>query len=348
MANTIQQFLDDLETRLAPTMNVDALREILTETEVHLRERATEFREVGLDRYAAEREAIAAFGDADDFVEDVAKEPVVVASPPAPRSSTTTPRDPAFQLIVAVLSLGILVFAIMTVHSAFPIFWTCLAAVMAYIGILAWTGRSLGVGRIVTLAFIGAVMFTLVGLGRFVPGGEPTMPLTEGEARVEVDALKNGVIPQTQKLQRQLQDMDEKVAKGLWPPVFRDASSYRNYYGFNPYYYMSYPYLQSFDPHLYLGDRGQAWAAYRDDAASVLDARYKDASQRVEQLQLAIDSSPARRIAWLVPFVTLRTLVLLAIAIGLQSAGSMAGAALRRSPRRRRREREAHAHRAVA
>src|SRR5579862_2655055 len=67
MAETIREYLAEVEERLRDTVSEEALRSVLAETEGHLRESATEIESLGFTKEESEQRAVASFGEAEDY-----------------------------------------------------------------------------------------------------------------------------------------------------------------------------------------------------------------------------------------------------------------------------------------
>lgn len=168
----IQTYLRQLETRLAPTLDVQSLQERLTEAEVHLRDRAQEFEEIGLPPLEAEARAVAAFGEPEEFApKELAPEELFQEARPQPSSKAKperrreiAPRDLGLQLAWSVVGLG-LVGMLTSGYSA----WIAGSLAAAFIGLGALFGRTTSLVRIGLLAAMATIAAYPILLGFYDP-----------------------------------------------------------------------------------------------------------------------------------------------------------------------------------
>lgn len=177
MAN-IATYLRELEARLAPALDAQVLQERLTEAENHLRDRAQEFEEVGLPPHEAETHAVAAFGEVEEYVEDV---PSTALKREFVRKEEPS-RDIALQLAWSLLALGLLATLAMNV---LPFFWATFAAA-AVVGLAALGGRAIPLARLAHLSLAATLGLAVVLVSAYVPGRGLASPMHRDEMAARV------------------------------------------------------------------------------------------------------------------------------------------------------------------
>ena len=156
----IRAYLDELETRLARTLDAGALQERLTEAENHLRDRAQEFEEIGLPPVEAEARAVAAFGEPEEYTEGAPTRTL----PPAPRETPQPSRDLALQLAWSVAGVGIVAMVLQSDAAG-----RAGGVIVAIFGFSALFGRVTDVRRIGLLAATASLAAFLVMTGFYEP-----------------------------------------------------------------------------------------------------------------------------------------------------------------------------------
>jgi len=166
----IRAFLVELEARLAPSLDEGLLQERLTEAEVHLRDRAQEFEEIGLPPLEAEARAGAAFGAAEEYAEDL---------PPARGASSglkaETRAAPIVFTLALILSLGLCATYVLGMQGI------ALAGVISVLalGFFAVLGRPLYLRSLLSLGAVTAGFLLVVLCLELVPtvsAFEPVRP----------------------------------------------------------------------------------------------------------------------------------------------------------------------------
>ncbi len=163
MAN-IQVYLSQLEARLAPSLDAQSLRERLTEAEVHLRDRAQEFEEIGLPPLEAEARAVAAFGDPEEFAENAPIKAERSEDTPKTRLTAKSGRDLGLQLACSAVGLG-LVSMLTSDCSA----WIAGGFAVAFLALGALFGRPTPILRMGLLAGLASLVACPVLFGFYEP-----------------------------------------------------------------------------------------------------------------------------------------------------------------------------------
>ena len=320
---SIQAYLHELETRLAPSLDAQALQARLTEAETHLRDRAQEFEEVGLPPLEAEARAVAAFGAPEEFVEDLLGQnaPTVSTRREPVRS------DLALQLAVSILALGLV--------ATFIANWTYLAhtgiAMALVVGLGAAFGSPIRLRRLVVLSVVGAVALYGVLTMNYVAFGPNPMHRDELAARKALAAQNASPVmsgaPYFQATSRlRVFEQYQRMAEAGTLPHGTSGGSVL---------------APSTDPYrtqleTYFGASGQreARAMWAQNGPIVLDAlRHEALQERVVRSPHVLSVSPepvSRKFIVFGVFVTIAGVVLLAVLVAAQILGLLLGVALRR------------------
>lgn len=251
MAN-IQQYLSELEYRLAQSVDSQLLQERLTEAENHLRDRAQEFEEIGLPRFEAEARAVADFGAADEFTQNLPPR-FVPPAPPRPVEEPTpvtpvevsTRRDIALQLAWSAVALG-LVAAMFSSSGALA--GGCCAAI--FIGLGGLFGRPASLRHLGALSVVAGFVLFFVLSAAYEPvqrgwDGIEKIGIKHKNEESSVDRAHQYALSELTKLEK----MAAQVKLGDYPrspwgsgyivPFVPDAAGWRYRYNYGYSYGVS-------------------------------------------------------------------------------------------------------------
>ena len=266
----IQGYLADLETRLAPSLDAQALQERLTEAENHLRDRAQELEEIGLPSGEAEARAVAAFGEPEEYTEDLPTRSL----PPTRRETTKPSRDLAQQLAWAVAGIGIVAMALQN-HAA----ETAGGVIVAIFGFGALFGRASDLRKMGLLAATASLAAFLVMTGFYEPKPSNGYQAERVGVRLrgtssDADSAYQQAVQNQERFGRAYEDYlhegpakDEQSRRGGY--IGPAATIPEDYWGWRGD--SVYPYALSVDTMQTYGTRDEAVRAWKRNGSALAD-----------------------------------------------------------------------------